>query len=178
MLLPFSSRQEDNAMQAVQMNVNTDCIQISNSAVFIYTSKRTTDSWEALIKKMEATTIRVNMRQLPKGIFFEITDIHLTVSEAYKKSSYVATLHNTFDVFLPTRFTSEIEAIGKEEFLAERPHLTFLGIHPKNKASVVLIYKYKDLLKQTSWENLLIWFKQYGLLEKKEIMYNLINKSK
>ncbi|KAK7863364.1 hypothetical protein R5R35_004334 [Gryllus longicercus] len=164
MSLPF--RQTDDDVRTLHFNAaNASCTQVKNSVVFIYKSKKTSEPWEMLIKKMDASTIRLNMLNLPRGLFFEITDINLIASELYKKSAFVATLHHTYDVFLPTRFTPEIEAIGKENFLAERPHMSFVGINPKNKAYIVLIYKLDDLWHHSTWDKLFALYRHYGLLD-------------
>ncbi|GLG96368.1 Protein of unknown function, partial [Gryllus bimaculatus] len=51
-------------------------------------------------------------------------------------------------------FTAEIQQIGRENFLKERPHLSYVGVNDTNNANVVLIYKLKDLFKPKVWANI------------------------
>ncbi|KAK7792711.1 hypothetical protein R5R35_011608 [Gryllus longicercus] len=135
-----------------------------NCLVLIYKKLKTQDPWSEIERKAESENMRLKFENFPKGLFFEITDINLVDTGKFERKSYVATLNNTFGVFLPTRFTFEITQIGKEAFLQERPHLTYLGVNDTNKANVVLIFKLTDLFRPKTWANIKSLFMQYKII--------------
>ncbi|GLH06036.1 Protein of unknown function [Gryllus bimaculatus] len=124
MVLPFNSpttvdetrKQHFNKLDAQAIRLvpgNQNCI------VLIYKKLKSQDPWTEIERKAESEHNRLKFENILKGVFFEITDITLIDTGKYDKTSYVATLNNTFGVFLPTRFTAEIQQIGRENFLKE-----------------------------------------------------------
>ncbi|KAK7870659.1 hypothetical protein R5R35_009220 [Gryllus longicercus] len=134
-----------------------------NCLVLYYKKLKTQDPWSEIERKAESENMRLKFENFPKGVFFEITDVTLIDTGKYDKKSYVATLNNTFGVFLPTRFTSDIQ-LGREGFLKERPHLTYVGVNEANNANVVLIFKLVDLFRPKTWATIKSYFMQYKII--------------
>ncbi|KAK7863642.1 hypothetical protein R5R35_006176 [Gryllus longicercus] len=114
MVLPFNPPTTvDETRQRYFNNVDAQAIRLvpanPNCIVLLYKKLKTQDPWTEIERKAESENNLLKFENFPKRVFFEITDITLIDTGKYERKSYVATLNNTFGVFLPTKFTADIQ---------------------------------------------------------------------
>ncbi|GLH16314.1 Protein of unknown function, partial [Gryllus bimaculatus] len=108
MVLPFNPPTTvDETRQRIFNKQDAQAVRLvpgnQNCIVLIYKKLKTQDPWTEIERKAESEHNRLKFENIPKGLFFEITDITLIDTRKYDKTSYVATLNNMFGFFLPTR---------------------------------------------------------------------------